>query len=165
MNKPDLAKGLLTVPSITTWVDLLTNSAIWQTISNVVTATWKVLETGNSLLNPLFSTAVWWASAWLLTNTILKDFWLEKQWLRYSLTWAATLAWLVWWSVLAPYLAAWWLSYALWKHGWKYWKEAGKRVLGTAWWLTWWVIKWAAVWWYKSIRAWVKWEQKLNPVI
>jgi hypothetical protein len=167
MNKLNLAKWLLTVPAVTTWTELLTNSPVWSIIDNVAWATSHVLEAWNSLLNPLFSSVTWWASAWLLTHNILKEFdWMnEHQKTKWLLSLAAWWAWFLWGSALAPYLLTWWVAYMAWKHWWKYSKEALKRVGWAAWWLTWWAVKWVVVWAWKSVMAWIKWQQKLNPVI
>lgn len=170
MNWTNLAKWALSVPALSMGVDFWKNDHVWNAMWDVIWATNEVLQVGNSLLNPLFATVAWWASAWLLTNSVLKDLWVEKNWVRYGLSWvaatAATLAGVAWWTALAPYLAAGWLSYAIWKHGWKYWKEALNRVAWTAWWLTWWVI----AWWARSAWRWLKGEQfswewiwRLNP--
>ncbi len=170
INWTDLSKWLVVAPIATTWIDLIAWAHIWHTIWNVIWATEAVLQWGNSLLNPLFqsatwlsqiwfSTILWWVSAWLLTNTILNDLWIEKKWVKYSLNTAATLAGFAWWSVLAPYLVAGWLSYAIWKHGWKYWKIAVKSLVWCAWWLT----AWAVAWWARSAWKWMKWEQWINP--
>lgn len=167
MNTWNLLKWGLTVPAITTWIDLVTQSQIWETISNVTWATSQVLEVWNSLLNPLFSTITGWASAWLITNSVLKEFkWMEdRKKTRWLLSLAAWWAWIAWWSAAAPYILTGSIAYWAWKHWWNYWKEALKRTAWTAWWLTWWVLKWAVKWWFNSARAWIKWEQKLNPVV
>lgn len=173
MSKLDFAKWVLTVPAIASWVNYLVNwSEVWKTIWDVVTATNTVMETWNSMLNPLFagatwvaSTLAWFASAWLLTNEILKDFWVESKTKRYAASWIAAGAAFIWWTAAAPYLAAWATSYFVWKYGWKLWKEAIKRTSWIAWGLTWWLVKSAAVWTYNSVKAWIKWEQKLNPII
>ncbi len=165
-NWTNIAKWLLSVPAITAGVDFISKEQIWNTIWQVIWTTDSILNVWNSLLNPLFTSVAWWASAWLLTNSFLKDLWVEKKWIRYTLNWVATLAWYAWWTTLAPYLVAGGLSYAIWKHWWKYGKEALNRVAWTAWWLTW----WAVAWWVRSAWKGLKWEQfwgewinKINP--
>lgn len=172
MSKLDLAKWSLAFPAATLWVDLLTKSPIWEAMKKVVWSVDWILNVWNSLTNPLFaplgislSWVAWWVSAWMLSNSILNDLWIEKKWIKYTANTAATLAWFAWWPLSAPFLLAWASSYYLWKYWWKYWKEAVKRIWWAAWWLTWWLVKWAVVWWYKSVKAWIKWEQKINPVI
>lgn len=124
------------------------------------------------LANPAVTSviAAWWA--WLLSNKILKDLGLVwektlglKNLTRYALNWAAILWTYSAWTVAAPYLLAWAWAYFIGKHGWKFSKELTKRWLWTAWGLTWWLVKWAATWVWNSTKAWIKWEQKINPVI
>ena len=84
---------------------------------------------------------------------------------RYALN-SAAMIWAYWaWTAALPYLAAWAWAYFIGKHGWKLSKELTKRWLWTVWWLTWGLVKWAFKWVYNSTKAWLKWEQKLNPVI
>jgi hypothetical protein len=167
MNKATLAKWLLTVPVIGAWVNML----LWNNATEIIDQTaWSInsaLQVWNSMMNPLFSSVVWWASAWLLTNSILKEFdWMKShEKTRWALSWLATFAWYSAWTVAAPYLAAGWLAYAVWKYGWKPSKELVKRTWWAAWGLTWWLVKWMAVWAFNSIKSWVKWQQKINPVI
>lgn len=169
-------QGLSFLPAIE-WINsIVTNENFWtvfwetkQLVEGVLNTTWA-----NTLMatNPLVSSALLAWGAWLLSNKVLKDLglvWEKTLWLknltRYALNWAAILWTYSAWTVAAPYLAAWAWAYFIWKHGWKLGKEIWKRWLWTAWGLTWWLVKWAAKWLWNSTKAWVKWNQKVNPVI
>jgi hypothetical protein len=158
-----VAKGIWVPAAVVAWVDTMTNSPVWESAWQVAWLVNNVLELIPASISSLAIPALWAVSAWLLSNQIIKDLWIEKKWLKYSINWAAMLWWLAWsvawWTVAAPYLLAWSAAYWAWKHGWKYWKEAWKRVVWTAWGLTWWAVKWA----WKSAWKWMKWEQKINP--
>lgn len=169
MNWSNIAKWTLTVPWIVAWIDFLTNQPLVDNIMKTKDFVGEVLHAWNTTINPLFSTVAWVASAWLLTNSILKDIWLKDKkvlrWILSSVAW-----WLAFsaWSVATPYLVAWWLSYAIWKHWWKYWVEALNRLGWAAYWLIWWAVKWAKNW----VLNWIKWKQfewewlwRLNPKI
>ena len=179
MKWTNLAKWLWVVPWASALLDVVRSADIWTTISDVAWAVSHVLDAWDSLVNPLFADAgwaladwlftsvVWWASAWFLTNSILKEFdWMENhKKTRYLINTLAWWAWLAAWSVVTPYLLTWNIAYWAWKHWWKYWKEAWKRALWTAWGMTWWLVKWALKWWWNSVKAWLKWNQTLNPKI
>lgn len=186
MKKANLAKWTLGVPVLGTWV----LTAMW---NNPVEALATTIEWGKNLVEGILqawdsvalplatslaeksgwlintmtpmTTLSWWVSAGVLSNALMNDLWVEKKWLKYWVNTVATITWFAVDSAIAPYIAAWGLSYAIWRHGWKISKGALKRVWWTAWGLTWWIIKWWAVGWWNSVKAWVKWEQKLNPVI
>ena len=170
------------------WLNTLTsnyhslyNAQIWDVIGSVSGAVdWIMDMTSVSWIlasNPLLETVAsgaTWLWAWMLSNNILKDFgldswewntWWTKNLIRYWINWVSTL-WAFWaWSAALPYILWGSAVYWAWKHWWRYSKSVAKRVGWTAWWATWWVAKWAVVWWWNSIKAWVKWEQKLNPKI
>lgn len=168
MNWTNLAKWTLAVPAITAGIDFLANNHIWETIWWTIWATENILKAWNWFINPILWSVAWGASALLLSNSVLKEFdWMQKHdKIRWGINLAAAWSAFAAWSVVAPYLVAGWLSYAIWKHGWKYGKEALNRVAWTAWWLTWWMV----AWWVRSAWKWLKWEQfsgewlgKLNP--
>ena len=166
------------------WVNTLAANVAWykaqfwtiaattkETVDYALNATWTTdLLNANTALSSWLLTA--WA--WLLSNKVLKDLWLYEDWktvwskknlARYVLNAWSMLATYSAWTAAAPYLAAWAWAYFVWKYGWKFSKEIWKRWLWTAWWLTGWLVKWAAKWLWNSTKSWIKWEQKLNPVI
>ena len=169
----DFWKSITWVPLIawglSFWADKLLNNGmwtlIWDTKALVDSAMWLVPAWAWEMI----ASWVGWISAWLLSNKALKDLWLEwtkfKNGLRYVLNTWAVVGWYMAGTAAAPYLAAWAISYWIWKHGWDYWIEWVKRWVWTVWGLTWWLVKWLAVWTFNSAKAWLKWEQKLNPVI
>lgn len=165
LTVPNIVKGGLTVPALAGWFDVVTQSPLLETVEQTVWTVDAVMNVWNSMLNPLFATVAWWASAWLLTNSILNDLWMENKWARYGLSWVAAITWYAAWTVAAPYLVAGGLSYAIWKHWWKYWKEALKRWVWAWWWATWGTIKWAVKGCGIGVWEWLKWNQKINPVI
>lgn len=117
---------------------------------------WNVAATGT------------WLWAAMLSNKILKDLGLEsEEWktfwaknvLRYWANIAAGLTTLWATSAAMPYII--WGSITYWagKHGWHYWKEALKRWVWAWYWVVAWIPVSGLVWWYKSVIAWLKWEQ------
>ncbi len=153
------AQWVWVLPAASVWVDLWISQAVWTTAWAV---SWAVEHVLNWIPEPVSTyalPALWWAWAWLLSNQIMNDLWVQKKWLKYWVNWLAVVWWLAWWSALAPYLFTWAAWYWAWKLWWKYGKEALKRWVWAAWWLTW----WAVVWWAKSAWKWLKWQQKINP--
>lgn len=165
MSISNLAKGVLTVPAITAWVDLVKWQAIWETIWYTAWAVDAVLNLWNSYLNPLFQwswLAINWVasaiasplSAMYLSNKILWNFnyFNNHKKLRYLLN---TIAWTVAFSAgtaAAPYLLGGAVWYALWKPVYNFTKGAINKIAGTAWWLT----GWAAIWAYRWAVNWMK---------
>ncbi|MDP2090906.1 MAG: hypothetical protein Q8K30_04890 [Candidatus Gracilibacteria bacterium] len=138
MNGTNLAKGTLAVPAITAGIDFLANNHIGETIGWTIGATENILKAGNGFINPILGSVAGGASALLLSNSVLKEFdWMQKHdKIRWGINLAAAGSAFAAGSVVAPYLVAGGLSYAIGKHGWKYGKEALNRVAGTAWGLT-----------------------------
>lgn len=168
MNWTNLAKWVLAVPAITAWVDFFAKQQIWEAAWWTIKAVEDVLNTWSWVINPIFKPAAWVLSAWLLSNSVLKEFdWMKDHTkTRWALNLAA--AWLAYtaWAAASPYLVAGWLSYAIWKHGWKY----GKEALNRWFWAIWWMTGWAVAWWVRLAWKWLKGEQfswdwiwKLNP--
>jgi hypothetical protein len=118
------------------------------------------------MINPLISTAIWTASWWLLAYNVLSEseYMKKHNKTKWLLTWAATVWCYFMWSAATPFLLGAWVTYALWKPTWDYWKEIAKGIVQTPWWAVWWLVKWWAVWMYKWAKKWFKREQKLNPV-
>jgi len=158
-DKWKVPQGLWVVPAIGAGIDAITNSPIWETVWQVA---WGVDAVLNYLPEPIKSLVVpaaWVLSAWLLSNQVMNDLWIDNKLIKYWINGSAMLAWYFAWTAAAPYLAVWAAWYWAWKHGWKYWKEWLKRWVWAAWGLTW----WAVAWWARSAWKWLKWEQKLNP--
>ena len=136
----NIFKRAFAVPIATILIDKITGAPVLDAMKWVLESTDSILSLGNSLLNPLFSSVTWWASAWLLTNSILKENkWMKKnKKFRLALSVAWWVAWLAWWATLAPYLVAWWVSYAVWKPLWKFWEKIVKSFSSKWSWGDWW---------------------------
>jgi hypothetical protein len=158
-DKWKAAQGIWFIPAMGAGIDTITKSPIWETVWQVA---WGVDAILNYLPEPIKSLVVpaaWVLSAWLLSNQVMNDLWIDNKLIKYWVNSAAMLGWYFAWTAAAPYLAVWAAWYWAWKYGWKYWKEFLKRWVWALWGATW----WAVAWWVRSTWKWLEWKQKLNP--
>jgi len=112
-------QGLWTIPAVTYWIDKITWSEVWETVTQF---TWLVDWVLNTIPEPISSfvaPATWILWAWLLSNQVMNDLWVENKWIKYWVNGVAMLGWYAAWTAAAPYLAGWAIAYWAWKHGWK----------------------------------------------